>query len=242
MVGLLVTAILALLPAQAPPGAGPVPLRHVIFGVEVDVTTHTSQAQLSGDVGGAPDLSAATHDRVSGTITVDVLEALPDGALAIRISESARNRATSPLTLGVMGDGALAMDEPTSARILPEEAALARLMARQIVATHVVAAGSSWQMERHDQSDVRMHVRVIGEPGSTAHIAIDGSDASKRADGARSTYSVDMMYAVEKTIPVEAAVESDLRNETSLASRHIQMRATYRLKDDSLKSPIRAVP
>ena len=230
---------LILLALAGPAAANPAPpIRHMVFTAHIEGDGHAS-APMRGanageaDPGGSTYGSVGQNGRVSETMTidVDVMGALDDGSLVVRVTESGKD-AAAPAQLGITKDGDLISIDGDGVSV--EAAPLLRLLARNFVVGHDVDPGSSWTLPFGPERSGTMHVSVSASDG--AHLALDLRGESFLTNPAirRQRMTGQVTYDSAHTVPLNASVDESISVEdgTEIDSGNYQMR--YTLESDSL--------
>ena len=178
------------------------PIRHLVYKFDVSFTTtatvHSSGLDGDGPASGTADYRMGSDD--DGTITVDVLQAQPDGGLVMKIAEQARLRRSSPPTLCVVyGTGSVICDQ-SQHEMNEEEMTLLRLLGRNFVNPGVIDAKKHWQYKSSAQ-----------QGDETSDYTID------KTDGSIDDISYQRLLKVGGAQPFDATTEGSLTYNQALS-------------------------
>jgi hypothetical protein len=166
----------------------------------------------------------------SGTLTIDVIAATPDGGLVVDSAYAGQLSSQPKIRVALYPDGRLGADPakplgPEALHILP-------LLARGFVANRDVSPGSSWTMSAPPPAKGTTTYRVSGLDGDRATIALEGSISLPGANGfdesdrGTTTYatnlisplSYDVTARIRRQIGVDESVTTDTHMKVTLVS------------------------
>lgn len=177
---------------------------------------------------GTADVALDGND--SGTLTIDVIAATPDGGLVVDSAYAGKMSSQPKIRVALYPDGRLSADP--SKPLGPEALHILPLLARGFVANRDVSPGSSWTMSAPPPAKGSTTYRVSGLDGDRATIALEGSMSLPGANGfdesdrGTTTYatnlisplSYDVTARIHRQIGVDESITTDTHMKVTLVS------------------------
>ncbi|MBV8371371.1 MAG: hypothetical protein JO036_20860 [Candidatus Eremiobacteraeota bacterium] len=225
-------------PAAAAAADHPIkPLRTLVYEVQSSAhTTHEKKTSgFNGAYGGGPGGAAAMTSgsatagvgldgNDSGTLTIDVIAATPDGGLVVDTAYAGQLSSQPKIRVALYPDGRLSADP--SKPLGPEALHILPLLARGFVANRDVSPGSSWTMSAPPPAKGSTTYRVSALDGDRATIALEGSislpgvNGFDETDRGTTTYATDLIspvsYDVSERIHRQLGVDESLTTDTHM--------------------------
>ena len=220
------------------------PLRSLVYTVQSSAhSTHEKKTSgFNGSYGsGQPGMGAGVSSgngtagvgldgNDSGTLTIDVIAATPDGGLVVDTAYAGQLSSQPKIRVALYPDGRLSADP--SKPLGPEALHILPLLARGFVANRDVSPGSSWTMSAPPPAKGSTTYRVSGLDGDRATIALEGSislpgvNGFDETDRGTTTYatnlispvSYDVTARIHRQLGVDEAVTTDTHMTVTLVS------------------------
>lgn len=220
--------------AVTAPTQASVPLRRLVFSAQIDATAGFSSRVrgVGNGENGAPMESTGAHDVGDVVITADIMQALPDGSLVIAIAETGKRVAPSA-RFGVLKN-AVVMVPSSSPEPTPEERGLLMLLARGLAAGRDLTTGNAWTLEDRTAAQSTIGVRVAAVNAQTVSLDLSGTVTGKTGNDSNEHLRASVEYDPDRTVPVNATLDSDTHIDGGDHYSEIALHAVYRLVSDSL--------
>ncbi len=213
------------------------PLRTLVYDVQATAhSTHEKKTsgfngsygnQNAGPAGigsGNGTAGVGLDGNDSGTLTIDVIAATPDGGLVVDTAYAGHLSSQPKIRVALYPDGRLSADP--SKPLGPEALHILPLLARGFVANRDVSPGSSWTMSAPPPAKGSTTYRISGLDGDRATIALEGSlslpgvNGFDETDRGTTIYATDLIsplsYDVTARIHRQIGVDESLTTETHL--------------------------
>lgn len=173
-------AVLALaLAVAAPVRAQTAPLRTLVYAVTMssrtvnDELTSGFTADGRAVTSGSATVSRSSSAGESGTLTVEVVAAPPDGGLVVDAALAGRNVQQPRIRVAILADGRISA--APSAPLSVEAARLLPLLSRGLVAGKEIDPGVAWTMPVPPPARGSVAYRVTHVDGALATLALTSS-------------------------------------------------------------------
>lgn len=218
----------------------PKPMRHLVYGFDISITSELTIHSSGIDAGGGGTGSGIAHygggNSDKGTITVDVLGVQPDTGLVVSISEQARgNRTANPATCVTYGMGSVLCD--SSQKVNEEEMALLRVIGRNFVNPALIDTKHHWQTSENINGGTETNDYTIASDSGNGTIGIDYLRVLKieGAGGFRADTHGNLSYDQKRTIPTQIKEDTVTRqNQGAGQDNRTEQQITLTLSSDSL--------
>ena len=196
------------------------PLRTLVYAVSFTARNSAEEKTsgfLGGDQGsikvGSATVKRASNVDDSGTLTVDVVAATLDGALAVDASFAGKTTNQPPVRVAIFSDGRITFDPryelaPQTTRLLP-------LLARGFIADRDVSPGSSWQVAAPPPLRGTMTYVVRALRAEQATLSIEGDLALVGPQGYDEHDSGTATYATDRLCPLTYDLTARSRHQTT---------------------------
>lgn len=226
----------ASLPASA---ADQQPLRHLVYNFTVGVTQtnsiHSSGID-NGATSGVTDYGGGESDK--GTISVDVLQASPDGGLVVKVSEQARNTRSAPAAMcaayGITG--VVICDQ--SVKVNEEEMALLQVIGRDFVDPTQFDANRHWHRGQSTGDASESDDYTAGPLNNgVMNITMQRVTKVEGAQGYNVVTDGTVTYNLTLSIPTHLTQDAILRSEHGMGQNNrIETKIDMALATDSMQT------
>lgn len=182
-------------------------LRTLVYAVtftEKNTAEEKTSGFLGGDAGAITAGSATVKRNAnvddSGTLTVNVLAATQDGALAVDAAFAGKATSQPTVRIVISPDGRLGYDP--NKPIAPETARILPLLARGLVANRDVSPGSSWTIDAPAPARGTTTYRVSALRDELATLGIDGDLIVPGPQGFQEHDRGTVTYATDRLCPI----------------------------------------
>lgn len=205
------------------------PIRHLVYGFDVTLTSNLSQQ----DYGGTAQSKGSNGDR--GQIVVDVLAVQPDSGLVVRISESARGtRSAEPTMCVTYGNGQFVCE--AEKKINEEEYTLLRLLGKGFVNRSQVDAKHHWSYGTDSPASVETSDYTIdSDKDGILGIALNRVQRVKGAQGYTATTEGKITYNERASVPLSDTEDTVTRSEGAATYNRLEQQISLNLISDSMQ-------
>jgi hypothetical protein len=237
LLAFMTATALAVAPAAAPAADQAKPLRTLVYTIVFSAENRNVE-QTSGFNGGGGGtgtaggmVSRVSQSGDSGTLTVNVVAATPDGGLVVDCAFAGTSTQQPVLRVAIFPDGRLA--PPPNVTLSPAAAYLLPLLARGIVADRSISPGDSWTRTALAPAKGTTTFRVTALADQDATLKIDATVSVPGPRGYDETDDGTAVYDTEKLAPVSYDLFATSRH--IVAEQYItsNVRLTAKLVSDS---------
>lgn len=223
-------------PAPKPAASAPAPrgpLRHLVFGLTVDVQTQTDMRTRSVDaaMGGNTEHYAASGSS-RGTITCDIV-GVAAGNLLVDVTEAAAERSSATKRVAVQSDGGLVY-LPNQGTLNEEESELVSLLAPGLMGGDR-AIGDSWTFRLTSPNYTATKTFRLADIKSESQISLSFEETFARtgADALTGTLTGTIAYDPSGLVPLSAKLDKTTRQEDANGYKTRKLGMDYALQEDS---------